>query len=65
MTFIKLTSAVGVGRAPIYVNANHIVSFSDQTGGCQLKMNGGASVIAVREKSDLVAQLIDETTVAR
>jgi hypothetical protein len=61
MPVIQLTSAVGVGRAAIWVNTDHIVSFSSQTGGgCQLKMTGSNSIIAVIEKPEVIAQRINE-----
>lgn len=58
MVIVKLTSAVGVGRPAVYVNAAHIVSFIDQTGGCQIRVSGGNNVIAVTESAEKVAQLI-------
>lgn len=62
MILVKLTSAVGVGRPAVYVNAAHIVSFTEQTGGCQIRVSGGNSVIAVTESAEKVAQLISDAT---
>ncbi|WP_297112260.1 hypothetical protein [uncultured Devosia sp.] len=58
MIVVKLTSAVGVGRPAVYVNVAHIVSFTDQTGGCQIRVSGGNNVIAVTESAEKVANLI-------
>lgn len=61
MKIVKLTSAVAVGRPAVYVNANQIVSFADQSGGCQIRVTGGNNVIAVTESAEKVAQLIAAT----
>lgn len=61
MTFVKLTSAVA-GRAAIYLNVAHIISFSDQVGGCSIKMtnSGGttSNMIAVTEVAETVLKRI-------
>ena len=57
---VKLTSALP-GRAPVYVNIDHIISFSDQGGGCSIRvtsMTGGTGVIAVAESAEVVMERI-------
>ncbi|MBB4051311.1 hypothetical protein GGR20_000947 [Devosia subaequoris] len=59
MQIIKLTSAVASARPTVYVNVDHIISFSDQAGGCQLRVTGGNNVVAVKETAETVARLIE------
>lgn len=62
MTFIKLTSAVGTGRPAVYINTAQIISFADQSGGCQIRVSGGNNVIVVTENADTVAQRIGDAS---
>lgn len=59
MVIVKLTGGVGVGRPAVYVNAAQIISFADQTGGCQIRVNSG-NVTVVTETADVVAHRIAE-----
>lgn len=57
--FLKLTSAVAP-RGPVFVNLEHVVSFSDQaSGGTALKMTGGG-LLVVAEKAGFIAGRIEE-----
>lgn len=58
---IKLTSAVA-GRTAIFVNTDHVISFSDQAGGCIIRTTsaGNANTIAVTETAETVLKRLED-----